>query len=418
MISEQITINVKKYWGEFVFVFSNTYSMALSMISSIVATAFIDPEDMGVIQQFLLIQVYLNFMHLGVFNGLNRNLAYYKAKNNVELVQDMVNTTYSVSIIVAFIGAIVSIVLGLHTLLSGKSAVYVGASVLLFFLLVFSPLINGIEITYRSGQEFKRLGIIKNIETTLYAVFSLLPILLGYIGKVVADSFRQIIGFLMRYRQKSYQYTGKGSLKSLKMLLNTGFPILVSGYLWSVYVACDRTFIANFLTNRDLGLYSLAGYVITAVMVIPTAVNTLLYPKAATRYGQTNDTHSLFAFWKKSLFMYVLMLVPICVLLYFLLPLLVPIFMPKYVDGIKAAQYALLTCMTFVSSGPSVIFGTLRKNIKYIYVLVFSIALFWVVAYVFRDVFNSIENISLLRFGISFLQMISILWLTYKYTKK
>ena len=387
------------------------------MLAGLVATAFIDPSDMGVIQSVLLVEVYVGFLHLGVFNGLNRNLAYYKAQGKKELVQDMVNTTYTVSFFVAFIGLLIAISISIYYFIAGKPMVYYLSVLLLGFHLVFVPLSNAVETTYRSGQEFKRLGVIKNIESTLYAVFAIFPVFLGYIGKIISDSLRNVVGYILRFRKRPYVRTGRGSVSSLKDLIRTGFPILVSGYVWTVFTACDRTFIASHLGMEQMGLYAISNYVMTAVMAVPTAVNTLLYPKAAARYGATGDKSSLMGFWKKSLLLYTAMLIPLCIVLYFALPFLVQTFMPKYVGGVKAAQFSLLTCMTFIYRGPSVIFGTLKRNVLYIVLLTLSIACFWAGTWIFKDYMTNIESVSLLRFFISFIQMVIIIIVTYKYIK-
>lgn len=408
---------IKAYWGELVFIFSNTYALAFSMLAGLVATAFIEPADMGVIQTVLLVQTYLQFLQLGVFNGLNRNLAFYKAKKEYDTVQDMVDTTYSVSYIVSLIGGFISLIYLLYYFFTGRSAVYVFSALLLFVLMVFKPLSTAIETTYRSGQEFKKLGIIRNIETTIHAVLSLLPIVLGYLGKIIADTVHSVVGYILRFRQRPYKKEGRGSFSSFKILLATGFPILLSGYIWSVFTACDRTYIARFMTTEDMGLYSLSNYVILAVMAVPHAVNSLLYPKAASRYGSTGDIHSLMAFWKKSIVVYSLLLLPICIILYFTLPYLVESFMPKYVRGIGAARLALLTCMTFVSQGPAVLFGTIRKNLVYLLIGGISVLIFWVVALLLREYFVTIESVAMLRFGISLINMLMILFFSYHYVK-
>ncbi len=392
--------------------------MALSILASLVATAFIEPEDMGVIQSLLLVQAYTSFFQLGVFNGLNRNLAYYKAKQEMAKVQDMVNTTYSVSYVVAAVGGLVGLCIFLFYLVSGAKIVYILSSLMLIFFLVFVPLANALDTTFRSGQEFKRLGQIKNIESTIGALLSLLAIFLGYIGKIIADSIKNLISYFMRLKKAPYKRTGVGSKESLVLLIKTGFPMLISGYIWTVFVSCDQTYIATYLTKTDMGLYSLSRYVITAVTVIPTAVNILLYPKAAGQLALNDKPSSLMGLWKKSIIIYIALLVPVCLALYFLLPVLVTSLMPKYVGGIRAAQFSLLTCMTFISFGPSVVFGTLRKNASYIVVLVLSVVLFWVVALIGSNYFQTIESVSLLRFVISLLQMIAILLITFKYVRE
>lgn len=405
---------IKKYWGELVFVFSNTYSLGITMLASIIATAFIDPLDMGVIQTVLLVHTYMSFIHFGVFNGLNRNLAFYKARGDYELVQDMVNTTYMVSFTVAVIGGLIAVGLFFYFIATGKTIVYLLSAVMLFFLQIFQPLANALETTYRSGQEFRSLGLIKNKESTLYAIFTLFPMLFGYIGKIVADILKCVVGYVMRFLKRPYSMTGRGSMDSLTLLIRTGLPMLISGYLWTVFTACDRTFISKYLGMEDMGLYTISNYVMLAVMAVPVAVNTLLYPKAAARYGSSGDIKCLKEFWKKSLMLYASMLIPLCAVLYFVLPYFVGACMPKYMGGVTAAQYSLLTCMTFVYKGPSVLFGTLRRNLLDIIMMIVAIIAFWGLALLFKDYFVTIESVSLLRFLISLIHMIIILFITYR----
>lgn len=385
------------------------------MLVGIFTTAFVEPNDMGVIQSVLLISSFLGFLQLGTFNGLNRNLAFYKAQNKNDLVQDMVNTTYSVSFIVAFIGFIVAVCVLIYFICIGASIAYVLSSILLMVLLITSPISAAIETTYRSGQEYRKLGVIKNVESTVYLISGLAPVLWGYVGKIISEMNRYIVSIILRVYKRPYHQTGIGSIYSFILLVKTGFPILISGYIWTVYVSSDRIFIALYLTPTDLGLYTLSSYVTGAVMVLPTAVNQLLYPKASTRYGITQNRRDLRSFWKLSLVLYVAMLIPICTILYFLIPSLVPILMPKYIGGIKAAQYSLLTAMTAVSNGPGVIFGTLRRNKMSILFQVLALVGFWAWAFVFSSQINSIEDVALLRFAFSFILMLSTLYLTYKY---
>lgn len=408
----------KNYKGEANYAFSNVVTAVVSMSSGLVAAAFISPEDLGVIQALLLIQTYAVFLNLGVFSGLNRNLAYYKAKGDLTTMQKEIDTSHTVSIVVAGIGALIGIVVTFYHIIVGSASVYIWSGLLLLITLVISPLTTHLECTFRSGQQFGRFGWIKNVQSLVYAFVSLLPILLGYIGRIIANALNQFFGYFLRLKYIPYKHSGKGDMASFRDLVSAGLPIMINGYILSVFTAADKTFIASYMTSYDMGLYTIAGYCLAMINIIPAAVGTMLYPKATSRYGETGDKKSLIPLWWKSMLLYLAILVPIMVVAYFAMPPLVERFMPKYVEGIKAGRIAIITCITLVSSGPSVIFGTLKKNFVYIIVVATCLGAFWLIVTIWHDSFQSIESVAILRGIISLVLSLFVIGYSYWLIKK
>lgn len=400
---------IGRYRGEANFAISNIVTSCVTLLTGVIAAIFVDPEELGVIQTVLLVSTYASFLHLGVFSGLNRNLAFYKAKGEMDVMQDEVNTSYSVSYIVAFVSGIIGVGVLIYYLIRGYSNIYLLSCILLLANLIFTPLITNIEATYKSGQEFGRLGRIKNIQSVIYFIVSFLPAVIGALGRIIAGTINLIVGHILRFINPPYKRTGKGSLKAFKDLLFTGFPILISSYIGSLISVMDKTYIASSLSPRDVGLFTIAGYCITLFMMIPSSISALLYPKAAAIYGSTGRKDALLGFWKKSIILMALVLLPIIIVAYFLLPYVVSFVMPKYVEGIGAARITLFTCATFIYFGPSSLFGTLKKNNAYIAFQVVLLAVFWVVITAFRSFFNTLESVAWLRFVLSFIQMIFVI---------
>lgn len=405
----QFLKRIGNYKGEVNFAISNVVTSCVSMATGIIAAAFVDPEELGVIQTVLLIYTYASFLHLGVFSGLNRNLAYYKAKGDIDTMQDEINTSYKVSYVVAFVSGVIGIIAFIYYFLNGYDTIYLISSILLVASLILTPLITNIEATYKSGQEFGRLGNKKNIQSIVYLVFSFLPAFIGALGRIVAGVINLIVGYILRLINPPYKCTGRGSFKSLKDLFYTGFPILISSYIWSIINVMDKTYIASTMSSKEVGLYTIAGYCVTLFMMIPSSISALLYPKAAAIYGSTGRKEALIGFWSKSILLMVAVLVPVAVAAYFLLPPVVSCIMPKYTDGIKVAQITLLTCTTFIYFGPSALFGTLKKNSLYIVFQLFLLGLFWFVVTVFRKHFNTLEDVAWFRFVLSLIQMFFVI---------
>ena len=404
----------QRYKGEIVYLFSSVVAPVISILGNIVASIFINPTDMGIICNCLLIGTYASFLPLGVFNGLNRNIAYYKAQKKEIIMQQMVNTSHTVALLVSIIGLIISIIYGLFVV--NKGLVYILGALLLIVNLVFTPLSTHYETTYRSGQEFKRLGIIKFKESWIYSFLVFLPALLGFLGKIISDSFKSIFSFILRLKDLPIKSTGYGNIDAYKNLVKTGFPMLLSGYIWSIFQVADQTYISTNFGEEQLGLYTLSRYCVMAFVILPQAINSVLYPKAASCYGSSGDKSVLLGFWRKSLLLYTIIIVPIVAILYYVAPILIPYIMPKYVGGIECMKINLISCATYIYMGPSVVFGTLRKNKLFIGLIALCLILFWMFATIING-FSSPVDVAYFKLLLSCILSVSSIALSYYYIR-
>lgn len=404
----------QRYKGEIVYLFSSVVAPVISILGNIVASIFINPTDMGIICNCLLIGTYASFLQLGVFNGLNRNIAYYKAQKKEIIMQQMVNTSHTVALLVSIIGLIISIIYGLFVV--NKGLVYILGALLLIVNLVFTPLSTHYETTYRSGQEFKRLGIIKFKESLIYSFIVFLPALLGFLGKIISDSFKSIFSFILRLKDLPIKSTGYGNIDAYKNLVKTGFPMLLSGYIWSIFQVADQTYISTNFGEEQLGLYTLSRYCVMAFVILPQAINSVLYPKAASCYGSSGDKSVLLGFWRKSLLLYTIIIVPIVAILYYVAPILIPYIMPKYVGGIECMKINLISCATYIYMGPSVVFGTLRKNKLFIGLIALCLILFWMFATIING-FSSPVDVAYFKLLLSCILSVSSIALSYYYIR-
>ncbi|MBI1838107.1 MAG: oligosaccharide flippase family protein [Flavobacteriia bacterium] len=403
----------KKYKGEILYTFSNYSTPVITIITNTISAAYLNPKELGTIQTVMIILPYFAFMHFGVFNGLNRNLALYKAQGNHEKVQMMVNASYTVAIINALIGSVIGISYLIYYLFFHYSTIHVFASLLLLLNLILNPISTHFDTTYRSGQNFNTLGKITFLENFIYAGANLLPIWIGYIGKIIANALKVISRYIFRYITQPYKMTAIGKKENIIELSKVGFPLLIGGYLWGIIVISDQTMIATLLGEESLGLYSLSVFMMTGMMVIPTSMNTLLYPKASAQYGVNKNNKTLRPFFWKALGINSLVLIPICLLIYFTIEPLTSYFLPNYLHGVSAAKINLLTCLTFVSNGPSIIIGVVRENTPLLIVYGISLLTIWIMMYTLSNNDLNIEKIAWYRFYIS--AAISIFTLCYAY---
>lgn len=404
-----------RYKGELIFVLSNYTTPAVGLIVSVIAAAYIEPADFGAIQAILLIAPYVALLQLGTFNGLNRNLSFYKAQGESEKVQDMVNASKRVASIVSILGGIIALsVILYNTFLNPAELVIILTSFALFFNLVFRPHVTHFDTTFRSGQQFKTLGKIKFAENGINTLIGLLPMVMGYMGRIIYDSFKPVIEWFFRFKNQPYKATDKGKVVDIKELIQTGFPLLIGGYILQLFLIADQSVIALFLGKEELGYYTLSKLILLAIPVIPQSLGMILYPKASALYGKIKNNNALRGFYWKALLLNLLVLSPLCLLIYFLIEPVTMFIMPNYAPGILAAKINILTCFTFISNGPSIIVGVVKRNLPLIFANGMALVLVWGFGWILTHKFaGSIEEIAWLRFSVALL--LSVFTIGYSY---
>ena len=414
MIKEEI----KKRKGEIIYSISSIIAPFVGMINSIIANRYVEPEDMGTIQSALLVVTYVSVLQLGVFSGISRNIAYYKAQGRMDTVQKMVDTSQFVAALIGLLGFVIGVGYLIYVLRFNPQPILIWSAALLTVTLLFSAPALHLDATFRSGQEFKTLGIIKLHLSWIHLLATALPVLFGYIGYIISQIFNSVLGYVFRCRKAPFKYKHQQNLDSYKELVSIGFPIMISGYIWTIMMVADQTYIAMHLGQEQLGYYTIARQCTAAISVIPTALNSLLYPKAAARYGYYGTAQSLKPFFWKSILLLAVVIVPVSVAACFVLPYFVDFAMPKYHNGIIVGQIALIAGITSIYSGPSVVFGVLKKNTLNIIVSSMLLGVYWLVMISLPNVFSTIESVAWLRLIVLTVFMFYSLALSYYYILK
>ena len=410
-----------RYRGELIFSLASYTTPIVGLWASVLTAKFLLPQELGSIQAIMLILPYAAFLHLGVINGLNRNLAFYIGRNDRATAQRMVNATAFVVNIISGIGLLLGcIILGIKFYSTPKNQIEIYASIALLSSLIFIHQGYYLNSLFCGGQQFHQLGKLTFIENGIRFLYSLLPAAFGWVGRIIGETIRPMIGFALRYKYRPYKPDKSGfSSQDIKLLLHAGTPLLITGYLYVLFLVADQSLIALHFDKIQLGYYSLSRLIITALMIVPTTIGTMLYPKASALYGQTGNPHALKPFFWKALLFNAVVFIPICCIAYFLLEPIVRMFLPHYVAGLEAAKINILTSITLISMGPSVIAGVLKKMIPVLFFYTIAIGIIWGVGqYLCVNQTPTIEMIAWLRFFVATGLSIVIIGYNYYLTTK
>jgi O-antigen/teichoic acid export membrane protein len=403
----------RKYAGELWYTASRYFHPFVGLVTSAIAATFIVPQDMGLLQSLMLIAPYFSFLQLGVINGLNRNIAFYKAQGEHVKVQSMVNTSFVVCLVISVFGFLVGLsVLG-YALAQKMPVPVVWGGGVLMVTLTFTPLALHCDTTYRSGQEFRSLGIIGFIEDGIGILTGLLPIILGYAGKALSDMARAIVLFVLRWRSQPIPASFDFSFRDYRTLVKIGFPLMVGGYFLELFNVADQTLIALKLGAEPLGHYTLSRLLLMAIVILPASLSVLLYPRASAAYGRTKSNRGLRRFFWIALCLNIAVLVPVCIGLFFLIEPVTLWVLPRYAPGISAAKINILTCLTLVSNGPSIIEGVVKRPYPTLIATIVALGGMWGVGFWLLNNGSGIETVAWLRFF--FALMLGIFKLGYSY---
>jgi O-antigen/teichoic acid export membrane protein len=121
----------------------------------------------------------------------------------------------------------------------------------------------------------------------------------------------------------------------LRELISYGFPILLFGQIWLLFMGIDNLIVAGFLSIDDLGYYALAVSVTSYILFLPKSLAAVLFPRMAERYGETGDMGSIGHYATDVQRILGYMLVPAFVgAAFFLLPVLVRHALPDFEPAI------------------------------------------------------------------------------------
>jgi len=371
---------VLKHRKDIFFIISNVSTPAFGFAGSIIAAKFLTPFELGVNQTVMLIPSYFFFMQLGVYSGLNRNIAYYQGKGDDEKVERQTSTSYKFSFYNALVGSVFAIGFLIYHLVAEKSSLYAWMDISIFAFFIFQPFYLHFDTLIRARQDFKASGRFTLYDNMLNMSCSLSMIFWGYWGMVIKNSNTFILGYLYRFRYalKTYGVDAKFYREEFIDLVKVGAPIAIAGYLYGLNVVADRSVIALVLDPQSVGVYSISNLIIVGFQTLPTAISMLIYPRAAHAYGKTNSMRSLRKYIYQALFINLAAIVPCALIGYLYIGKIITLFLPKYIGGIGAAQIACLTSISLAYMGCSIVFLVTKKNHIYIAGLCLSLIITWV----------------------------------------
>lgn len=382
------------------FTTSSALKTLIQMVTSLIVARMILPENIGIWKSIVLIQSYINILQLGVLEGLNRQYPLYKGAGKDQSAIERAHVAYTYMIYVSILSGIIVLILATIFLVRGSGTKTLVAILLFTLQAISTPLWKYDDILYRTERDFSSLGWIQFAES-IYLIISLIFVYFGdWLGMMIRFSLIFPVGLLLREIYRPIPVDTKFNKQYFIEMVKIGWKVMLSVYLYGILMVADTTIIAMVLGQKQLGYYTVAVTIRGAIVVFPNAINKILYPRMAFRYGKTKTPAELKKIAFLPVFYNALILLVPTIFLWFTLDPLVTVILPQYTNGISAAKWMVIASYFMGLRSSVLIFRTLNRIETEIVLILASIVLMYLLGLWSANTFGSITSVSIANMAV------------------
>lgn len=339
-----------------VFTIGTFLAQFLGVFTSLATRKYLTPELMGIWSLMLLILSYLSFGHCGIFTAVEVRIPYLRGRKEDGEISPIRNIAFSVSLMLSLLIMVSSAVIIIF--LSRYFSGCVVSGIKWVSLIGIATVFYNLYISFlRADKNFTVISVATVVNAALLLVLTIvLGKLFGLTGIYCATLLATILSFTYLLMGRRYDLHWCLEFKRTKQLFLIGFPILVFGFFYTIFISADKILIIKMLGAKALGFYSIAILAFTYASTIPKLFTIVIFPDMQEVLGKTGKYDGLIDFVKKPSVIMSYIFPPALALIYYLLPLVVVYFIPRYTDGVASMQILLAGCF-FIS------FAYLPQNI-------------------------------------------------------
>jgi len=378
---------------------------------------YISPNDLGIWASINLIVTYSMFLQAGLISGLNLELPHAYGSGDEIVAKEMAANVQTFTLISAIVVFIIGISFFLFYPFSNVKFKYGLLGITLFIMLSYYQ--NYLMTTFRSKNSFIKLSLIQFIDAFVNLTTLVLVVYFAYFGMVLKAVIVVFISVLFLHYFRPIKVGISLNKSTLIKLLKVGLPIFGLYYFESICGTADKLLLFRFSGLTDVGLYSFGFYSFTVFSLISTSIANYIYPRMSYNYGKNKDKTALWNYVTKVTLILFLIQIPLAIVGYYLIPIVVTPFFPKYILSIPTMNILLFagvikSCVIGVNALWSM------KAWKYMIIYQVSNAISLVVLPFFGIVLftNKLEGVSYGFFTACIVSLILGIYLTYIATHK
>lgn len=352
-------IDAKSFLSSFSMLSASTLFMQLSKMAAVVLAAkLLGPVKIGLWNMLNLMLVYSGLTHLGILNGMNREIPFFRGRAETGKVERIRSNSLGFSIL----GAFASSFLILAASMAFEDPLVRKSLTIMIFMLFFQQIYSYAVAHMASDCVFGGLAAMQ----ALLGFFTLALVMpgtyrYGFQGFLVS----QALAFGLS--AAAGIHLGRVSLRvsldagEIKSLLSTGFPLMSAGLMFSLLTTVDRWVISVFLGIEAVGWYTLPILIAAALALPVQVISRQMYPKMAEEFGRTGSRVGLLSTVKVQNILGIIAVAPLAAAIWAAGPWLVGKFIPAFLPGMEAGLILLIGLLSYPFAGG---FGTFLVSIR------------------------------------------------------
>jgi O-antigen/teichoic acid export membrane protein len=340
----------------------NLLASVLRLAGGLLQARLVDPEVLGLFNSIALVLGYASFLHLGVFNGLNREFPYFIGKGRREYAVQLAAMAQAWALLLSALicGGLLAVA-GWH-LVEGRFPLAAGWATngLTAFSIFYST--HYLQSTYRTSGDFARLALANVVGNAVALALLVLVALLSFYGLCLRALLFAALQMAVLYCWRPVRAGPKWNFAHLKHLLIIGLPIYGAGQLYAFWTYLDQTLVLHCTGECGLGLYAMVIVAGATLDLLPSALGQVLYPRMAEQFGRTESLREAVRLTVKPVLATAAGMVPVIALAIAMVGPAVSLLLPKYVEAIPAMQWSLVVPFLTTFAAPSNAFVLAKRQ--------------------------------------------------------
>jgi O-antigen/teichoic acid export membrane protein len=199
-----------------------------------------------------------------------------------------------------------------------------------------------------------------------------------FYGLCLRAVFTAIIAAVLFYHWRPVRVRPQWNFHHFKHLFVIGAPIFVVGQVYAWWPVINQTLVLSNTGTHGMGLYAMVSMSSGAMMLLPSSLSQVIYPRMAELFGRGASMVDLCRIAIKPMLLSVVCIGPLVVIAWWLVEPATRLIVPKYVEAVPAMQWALLqpvvTCFAPINN----VFNVVRKQKLYLAAILFGMAVYGV----------------------------------------
>ncbi len=338
MSRRQVLLDWARYAG------SQYVARLSTLVRGFVVARILGPTEYGKWIALLVIYELGAYVHLGILNGMDREIPFHLGKGEKEKAWNYRDSGFTA--VLGFTSLFLLALVAMD-LLNWKS--YAPLTRFALPAAGIALLIeNQIFLHYNLFRAQQRIGppaegwVVQGISNLALSIpFVLLFRVHGLFVALIASN---LVTLAVLRARSDWRFGFRWNLGEKWRLLRRGAPILVYLFVEVLLRQVDKLVIIAFLSREMLGYYGIAFTVAQMLMYVTTAASFTIFPRFLAEYGKTGEIGSLARTLKEPTFAFSIFIPTFLGLVYLWIHIPIEHLLPKFLPGI--APMRILLCGT------------------------------------------------------------------------